>query len=315
MAAWMIYLTAVGCVAGVSGVLTEAGLRRLGRPVRWAWAGAMVMTVTLPFLATGGRAVTGHVWSAIPAAGASSGADVILIGVWVTMSLILLANVRLSTWTVRRNERSWRRSRLGNHDMAISSGFGPGVIGARRPRIVLPEWVLDAAPSLRSLIVRHEAEHARAGDTGLLLGAVVLVTLMPWCLPLWWQLHRLRGAIEVDCDARVVAATNRPAEYARALVEVAGRRSRGLLPVPALGPRSGELERRIRLITAGPPAPSPLPGAGLLAGAAILVLAVASMATPTPPAVTFDRIPAATEPPASATVYLTIAPGLPDPIE
>ena len=36
------------------------------------------------------------------------------------------------------------------------------------------------------------------------------VVLMPWNLPLWWQWRRLRFAIEVDCDARVLASGRIP---------------------------------------------------------------------------------------------------------
>ena len=36
---------------------------------------------------------------------------------------------------------------------------------------------------------------------------------MPWNLALWWQLRRLRLAVEMDCDNRVVAALGDPNPY------------------------------------------------------------------------------------------------------
>ena len=268
MLAWIVYVTAIGCGAGAAGFVAEGALRRLGRPARWAWAGAMVLSVAVPLvhlLGGGASMVEPTFWRELP-----TGPHPFLMGwaaaaAWAAVSLILLSNVRLSDWTLRRNERLWRRRSVAGQLVLVAPGFGPGVIGAARPRIVFPEWVLDAAPCLRRVILLHEVEHVRAADTRLLLGAVVLVSLLPWSLPLWWQLHRLRGAVESDCDARVLAATGDARTYARALLEVAGRPSRApLLPSTGLASGRSELERRIRLITARDRGgrsrpPSPLP--------------------------------------------------------
>lgn len=273
MAAWMLYLTGVGCVLGLAGLLAERGLRHLGRPVRWVWVGAMVLTL-------------GHVLVLVLTRGDHVGAstsDRILLLAWSVASVALLANLRLSGWTLRRNERLWRAGRVGGHRVLVSAGFGPGVIGAARARVVLPQWVLDSDPSLRRLIVMHEMEHVRAADTRLLVGGLAVVALVPWCLPLWWQLHRLRGAIETDCDARVLAAAADPREYASTLVAIAGRRARDLAPVAALAPRGAELKRRIRLITGWPQERSRSAGLGFLAVAALVVIALGAVPVPEPP--------------------------------
>jgi len=54
------------------------------------------------------------------------------------------------------------------------------------------------------MVIAHEQSHLAAHDPLLLIVALFLLVLMPWNLPLWWQLHRLRYAIEVDCDSRVL---------------------------------------------------------------------------------------------------------------
>ena len=311
MLAWIGYVTAIGCGASVSAFAAEGALRRLGRPARWVWAGAMVVSVAVPLagLLGGGGASMAQptLWR-----GLSEGALPPLVGsvaaaAWAAASLILLSNVRLSEWTLRRNERLWRRRSLAGQRVLVARGFGPGVIGAARPRIVFPEWVLEAAPDLRRLILLHEVEHVRAADTRLLLGAVVLVSLLPWSLPLWWQLHRLRGAVESDCDARVLAATGDARTYARALLEVAGRPSRTPLPSTGLASGRSELERRIRLITAR--------GRGgrkqaFLAAGAASVMALALLLVPAPrvPALGLEARTDRTGPPPSAKVYLSIAP-------
>jgi hypothetical protein len=52
----------------------------------------------------------------------------------------------------------------------ISENFGPALLGTRSPS-----------------------------------GAAFTVAALPWNVALWWQLMRLRAAIELDCDKRVVA--------------------------------------------------------------------------------------------------------------
>ena len=51
----------------------------------------------------------------------------------------------------------------------------------------------------------HERSHLDAGDPRLIALAVTLLVLMPWNPLLWWQFRRLRRAIEVDCDTRVLS--------------------------------------------------------------------------------------------------------------
>ena len=44
----------------------------------------------------------------------------------------------------------------------------------------------------------HEAEHRAARDTWLLFVGALLVVLTPWNAALWWQISRLRAAVELD---------------------------------------------------------------------------------------------------------------------
>lgn len=300
MVAWMVYLIGVGCAIAVAGSLAERGLRSLGQPLRWIWVCAMGATLALPIAlglvvrsgslpGVGGIASATAVvavqppWNWIPTQLGSPGVDAVLFAAWFALTMVLLGNLRLAAWSLRRNERSWRTGSVAGRRVLMSQGFGPGVIGASRPRIVFPEWVSDATPSLRRLILMHEIEHIRARDTQLLLAGVVLLVVVPWCIPLWWQLHRLRRAIEMDCDARVLTATGDPRGYANALVTVAGQRTPGLLPVATFTPGREELQERIHLITAGRRKRSKLAGLGFLVTAAVLVGGVSRVPLPNPP--------------------------------
>jgi TonB family protein len=96
------------------------------------------------------------------------------------------------------------------------------------------------------MVLRHEDEHRRARDPLLLVGAALLVALIPWNPALWWCARRLRLAVEIDCDARVLARYERPERYGLLLMMMAQRGSTttgGF--VPALTNPTSNLERRI----------------------------------------------------------------------
>jgi len=123
-------------------------------------------------------------------------------------------------------------------------------VGFVRPAVVLPEWCRGLDDESLRLILDHEMEHLRAGDLRLMLAARILPILVPWNLPLWWQLSRLRLAVEGDCDLRVLGRhPGRARPYLELLLEV----GRGLPGPRALAAMLSEpketLERRIRIMT------------------------------------------------------------------
>jgi hypothetical protein len=128
----------------------------------------------------------------------------------------------------------------------VAKDAGPAVVGLRPMHLVLPEWVIEMDPSLRELILRHESEHQSARDPYLLLIVTLLTALFPWSPALWFQGRRLRVAIELDCDARVLRARPRWREYAHLLLTIAQRRAstNGSL-TPALSEATSNLDRRI----------------------------------------------------------------------
>jgi beta-lactamase regulating signal transducer with metallopeptidase domain len=88
----------------------------------------------------------------------------------------------------------------------LPGDVGPAVVGLIRPRIAVPGWLLDSPSATQQLVIADEQAHLVGNDVQLFTCALFLLALMPWNLPLWWQLRRLRRAIEVDCDARVLRA-------------------------------------------------------------------------------------------------------------
>lgn len=134
--------------------------------------------------------------------------------------------------------------------MHLTPVSGPAVVGLLNPVIVIPRWVTELSREDRELILLHEAEHLRARDVWLLLASALMLTIAPWCLPLWWQRRRLETAIELDCDTRVLARGADRRNYGRVLLETASHPSAIALLQSAWGNSTSQMEWRIMNIAA-----------------------------------------------------------------
>jgi hypothetical protein len=163
----------------------------------------------------------------------------------------------------------------------VSDDVGPAVVGIVRPRIVVPIWLQQQDTDTQRIVIAHEREHLRAQDIRVLGGALLIAVLLPWNLPVWWQLRRLRFAMEVDCDARVLRGGQSRSTYSAVLLNIATH----LVPVRAaaagLSESGSSLENRIRIMHAPLRARWKLLAAGLGACSVALV-AVAANITPPP---------------------------------
>ena len=168
-----------------------------------------------------------------------------MLSLWAAASLVfaalLLVAHRRTTLALRR----CRAGTIGGRAAFVSQDFGPAVVGLLRHHIVVPAWTLVLNEAEQELVVAHELEHARSGDPLLALAGVCAVVAMPWNVALWWQLSRLRLAIELDCDARVIARQHHDAlVYTRLLLSV-GERVRGARhPVLAMSRSRSALAKR-----------------------------------------------------------------------
>ncbi|MBX7255271.1 MAG: hypothetical protein K1Y02_02825 [Candidatus Hydrogenedentes bacterium] len=86
---------------------------------------------------------------------------------------------------------------------------GPALLGAIRPRLLLPPALLESASSehLRYVFL-HELAHLKRGD--ILIGWLVNVLLaVHWFNPaLWWARKRITADRELACDAHVLSVLN-----------------------------------------------------------------------------------------------------------
>ena len=108
------------------------------------------------------------------------------------------------------------------------------------------EWITALDTPLRAIVLRHEEEHRLARDPQVLFMSTLAIALMPWNIALWIQARRLRLAVEMDCDARVLRAHPSTERYGLLMLTIAQRRS---IAPPAFAPMLSEptshLERRI----------------------------------------------------------------------
>ena len=303
--AWLAYALLVSLLIalGVKGI--EGALFRLGRPTRWAWVVGLVLLpllVLAPFLsqpqpATSGERTAGsevqlgaievvqgmgsRAVEVMPAVSSSLGAERMDrlgsygLALWVALSLLLLIRVGLGFRDLRSARRRWPRVHLPEGEVHLSEDVGPGVFGVLRTGVVLPRWCLELESLDRSLILAHEEEHRQSRDTLLVALGALTVVVLPWNPVAWWMWHRLRSAVEVDCDQRVTRA--RPGDrrrYGRLLLHVGARRGGLPMPLATFSQHPKTLSRRIHMLTR-PSHRLDLPRGLLLAALGIIVIAVA----------------------------------------
>lgn len=311
IAQWMLYTTVTAFLSGIGAASLEWVLQQRRLPVRGLWVIAMAAVLAIPAVASvwpssGERAL--RVPQAVSVAEPASVGPVVsiagevrstepfharldldpgLAGGWAALSAALMGYLVLSSLTIRRRAGTWSRQVVDGRQVWVSPDLGPAVVGVLRPRIVLPMWVLARNREDRGLVLAHEAEHLRARDPLLLFGALVLLVALPWNPALWWQWTRLRRAIEVDCDLRVIEGGCRRQAYARLLLEVCERGLRPPLAVAALAESRSFLERRIRLMLPSRTAVQPPGAVGALLVAVGCLLVACQVDLPTqPPAIT-----------------------------
>jgi bla regulator protein BlaR1 len=309
IAAWMAYALLIGALLALAAWLMEEVVRLRGGAVRFLWLGALLATVGLVALAplrapspaprlalteqtpdspaaadarpstdpgvvartvAAGRAALA---SALEAAGAlgSGATGTALAAGWGLLTAAALALAAATLLRARRARRAWPVAWVAGAPVRVAPRVGPAVLGIRRPEVVVPAWLLAAPPEEQRLVVLHEAEHVRARDPLVLAVGTLAVALMPWNPAAWWMLLRLRAAVEMDCDARVLRRGVQRHAYGTLLIEMAGRGPGLSLGAPALAGSPSTLERRLKAMNAR------LPRFARLRASALGVLAVAAL--------------------------------------
>ena len=279
IAVWMLYCLGIGLAFSVAGYALERGLHYAGRPTRWAWVIALLGSYVIPVAAwtrpeafstfaapistvvdyAANASITTSTFATNPTqapAGSFSltGLDAPLRWAWGAASFALVLTFATAAVRLLTLRRRWQHGSVDGRDVLISSNVGPAVVGLWSPRVVVPEWALDLPAAERELMLAHEEQHMRARDPALIAAGFLLVLLAPWNVALWWQWRRLRLAVEIDCDGRVLAQGRSAPAYGELLIRVGQRRGPPLLSVAAFGEPVSFLESRIRrIVTTMPP--------------------------------------------------------------
>lgn len=276
IAVWMLYCLGIGLAFVVAGHALERGLHFAGRPTRWAWVVALVGSYVVPAAAwlrpetfstfpapipsvvqlspTSSTSTTSTILDQPPPRSFSlSDLDTPLRWGWGLASVVILVTVALAARRLVARRRRWRQATVDGRSVLVSHDVGPAVVGLWSPRVVMPQWALTLSEAERELMLAHEDQHVRAADPVLLAAGFIFVLLAPWNLALWWQWRRLRLAVEVDCDARVLADGGSAPAYGELLLHVGRRRTTQLVGAAAFGEPVSFLETRIRRMLATMP--------------------------------------------------------------
>lgn len=272
MIAWMLYALLVALALAAAAFVAERAARSRGAPTRWPWLASMLGSLALPALMAtasmqipGGPADIGPLASLtlreatsirtpltqihlddVPLYGLSVHADDMAVYLWAATSILLAVTLCLGALLTSRRKRGWRSATVCGEHVCVAPDTGPAVIGFIRTRIVVPEWLLGISPAQQGHALAHERSHLEARDPLVIAAALGVLTLMPWNGFLWWQFHRLRRAIEMDCDARVIRGGSDVSAYCETLLHVGQQRSKHLPWLPAMSDSVSFLELRIR---------------------------------------------------------------------
>jgi beta-lactamase regulating signal transducer with metallopeptidase domain len=161
-----------------------------------------------------------------------------------------MALVFLTTWhRVVRGVRRLPREQIAGMRVRIAPRTGPAVVGLVLPEIVVPAWLKSRPLHEQRMALIHEWEHIRAADQWLLVAACGAVALMPWNPALWYALARLRLAVEIDCDCRVLRGGIPADNYGNLLIELSALRRSLPAMMPAFPGTASHLERRLLAMT------------------------------------------------------------------
>ncbi len=286
--AWMMYVLFIGALLALGAWCVEEALRYAKLPTRWVWAGALLGTVVFAGYAlthvntptNGLPALTATVATAgspatLPATGIvatietlraiiistmASGMSTVTVRVpanvarmalfaWVVASVVLTLTHLVVNRRVTSKRREWPLALLPGGTARVAPSLGPAVIGLASPEIVVPRWLLEKSAEEQRLVMVHEQEHIAARDQFLPVGALLVATLLPWHPAVWWSLARLRLAVELDCDARVLRRGVHAQPYGTLLIDIAAQCGGHRVGALALADRTSHLERRIRAMT------------------------------------------------------------------
>lgn len=303
MTLWMLYAMLFGALATAAGFALERGARALARPSRFVWVAALAASVAGPMLIPAARsgAWTDERVEFVQTRGAVVGAptplatlpslgsrlvewtrrlDRVAAWLWLILAIVFVGRVVAGMMTLRRQRAGWIAREIAGTQCFVTPDIGPAVVAIPDTRIVLPEWALSLDHNSLATVVRHERQHFGARDAYLVVVGSLAAALMPWNPAVWVIRRRMRLALEMDCDARVLAEDPRVDRYGSLLLAIAQRPRFAAELAATLTESTSDLERRIDAMTARPPKHPRALAATLLAAAVVAIAFACSVPAP-----------------------------------
>lgn len=240
--AWMLYASLVSFLALLAAMSAERAAAAMRRPRRWWWCLGLALSILLPLFD-----VFGWRWHAsvtdlpnaplLPVTSVpvvviervqtqAPWLSIALVAMWGVWSFVHAVRIARSHLVLRRARKEWTHDSIDGVGVFVSHDMGPAAVGVTRGAIVVPRWILTLGSENRRIVVRHEIEHVRAHDTLVMLIARITVAFQPWNVALRYAAYQLRLAIEIDCDARVIARGCNRRSYGHVLLDIAMRAPR-----------------------------------------------------------------------------------------
>jgi beta-lactamase regulating signal transducer with metallopeptidase domain len=272
MLAWVIDLLLVSGLLGLAALLLERILRSRHGVTRIPWLMAMLASLLVPFLSSSGHQLAASdvieptvgidaqeihsspatSWTRLgPAPNRATDraiGEALIIWLWAGSSALTGAILAGGMLQLRRQRHTWQHGIVAGVHVLVAPAAGPAVFGVFRPQIVVPEWLVNAPEETQRYVMAHELAHLQAHDSKLLALSALVVLLAPWNPLLWWQSRRLRMAIEVDCDRRVLGSGFNLKRYAEVLIEFGLTRTSLPAATTPISETPSTLERRIQLM-------------------------------------------------------------------
>lgn len=316
--AWVLYVLTVGALLATGASAAASALRPLGRSTRGIHAAALAGILALSVIGPRQPSLDVASASSVVVANTPSGvtpsestmydrarvlraaidrtagdlatalqrrlppatARAALVG-WMVTSGGLLGLFLLLNWRLADARRRWPIRSLHGTSVRVAPGLGPAVLGLVRAEIVVPDSMLGRSDEDQRLILAHEREHLRARDHLLLASAWLGAIAFPWHPAVWYLVNRIRLAIELDCDARVLRAGASPRSYGTLLIDMAANARTARFGALALADGPSHLERRILAMKQAKGRYTMARGVGLAALAGLLALAACEARVPT----------------------------------
>lgn len=316
---WMIYLLFVGVAFAIGAHALDSIVRRTSLPARWVWMTALAGIVVMAFIAprkesapAGVRlsaAVTTRSGAATTTPTASIAQSLLsaqrrmserlsnafvaaetrvpkavffgIAGGWALFSAALLVMLVAVSSEMNDERRRWPTARVGGARVRLAPTTGPAVVGLTNPEIVVPRWLLERNDDEQRLVVVHESEHVAARDQIVIIAGWLVVALLPWHPAVWWMMSRLRLAVELDCDARVLRRGVHARSYGTMLIDIAGQCAGHRVGALALADKTSHLEQRLLAMTPSRTRFTAVRVASLGAVAALAILAACEARLPT----------------------------------